>query len=1763
MPYLAFNLNDGNELIFDLLEERISLGRNPRNEIVIDNVQISSFHAEFARQSSGAYVLTDLKSSNGTYVNDKRVESAELKPGDKISFGLLEALFRDTHLPGAPTSPSSVAGATILKTTSVLSQIVAKSLLPAAQNRPTVPAPAPNAMGDTQELQEKHAVLIAQIAEAQADLRNLRDESTKLDHIKKEAATAKLALEALHQESEAARKQIAEHRQAEEKNREHAANESKAADERLAGITHDIKAAEERLVALRKDGDSASAASTRVAESNAQLEKLTNERVAKEMEHAELIAKLNATQHEVERLANQRDDRAREVGKISADHAAREEDYAGVVAKLSAARQEIEGITKQRNEHFERLEQLSVERAAMEKEHAEFIAKHNATQHEVERLAGQRDDHARELEKFSAARAAKEGELATFAAKLLAVRQEFESHNRERVVHEKELEGLAVQRSAQEKDYAQLLARIEAAHQKHATLTKQQAEAGAKLQQTRQLQAGAEARIQSLQPEQIKLEALVKDSKEEVVHQQKQLESEKLELEAAIASRREQYGAVERGVVEIETRRVAAEKRMEELAATEGRLTAANKALKLINKQQSTAEAALVELKLAHEQVQKQIDESAAGNIQAKKEYVETQQELSLLQDERVALEKSTLGIRAALTEAQQHFAEQQAELLKSHAIKVRELDNAFAAKQSSVNEASKRMLELETRNADLETKTAGLAEAEKNLTDLRGKLLEYESKHAELEGLISELMTQRGTHEAEISALSDERERRNSEIKELVARKEELKKSVGAINTEVATARTRFEELRRLNAEAELNFSARRSELELDLADKESSALVIEERITRLARREEEFNVKLQAFSATEARLKETSSALSLAEEQKRALEGTVTSLARLRAEKEQEIAALAEQGSAQHALTQTLSKKRATLEEGIATLERALEGAKKRLAGVETRATELEGKSAAHQADMEKARAGVAQAAADLQSHRAEMLAVASAKEKHLAEHKEVKSQHAAAIKLLEETTARHRVAESNTVAAESEAKKQQAKLDTLVATVAEKSALVASLEERHVTLTEAAAKFATDEATRRDNLVKLEKQLGENSEILEVKRVELEETGRRLSAAEMKCLELDQKLAEHGEIEQRIVQAKTSLAATRVTESDIRAKTEAVRKEREALHQELQRLQNEAGTQNQSLATLRREHDTEKLRLQQTRDHLELETNRAGGVRNEIAVLLTTLASRQKDAQEAVNQAAQAAERLILLERQANELKGVEQKILKAQESLDSVSKQRLEELQALDVLTERRGALDQELARIEHEIADEEAREAMAVEAAQQRLVELAELERHVAAARENLAQAEHAHAEVSQELQSAKTEAESIRATSAGLNLEVAAAQNTLRELMARHTREEGRTAQLAALTITAQQKIEETTRRLDSLREQSAQGEESLRQIHDQITLEGKRLTMAQSGVEATEKRLVELQGSLGEREVTLTSRVAELTKQVESLRREEDGIAASLQTNRERLQRGNASLEELLNKLAANEARCSEFLHIGDKLLSLNEALAMMETKERVTSRHLSEAAEQELSLQVKLKVLHESVAKEQQRLEQIRRERGQEEENQSLALEKAARDLEEARHRVSEEAKQTEIELTMKLKGRLRDLEEKHEVLSRSLHASIDEKTVILFANDLIKRIDLIDILIQRVTGPGVNGGMDQQLRTLRASFEDILEQHGIVEFKVAPGTEVDVDLRQRIAIVESVPGPARPKVVESYRPGFKYSVEGGREVVLRKIEVKTSSE
>lgn len=66
--------------------ESVMVGRDRTCAIVLTHPAVSRRHAKITLSGS-AYVLEDLKSANGTYVNNTRVERAKLKPGDVVRFG--------------------------------------------------------------------------------------------------------------------------------------------------------------------------------------------------------------------------------------------------------------------------------------------------------------------------------------------------------------------------------------------------------------------------------------------------------------------------------------------------------------------------------------------------------------------------------------------------------------------------------------------------------------------------------------------------------------------------------------------------------------------------------------------------------------------------------------------------------------------------------------------------------------------------------------------------------------------------------------------------------------------------------------------------------------------------------------------------------------------------------------------------------------------------------------------------------------------------------------------------------------------------------------------------------------------------------------------------------------------------------------------------------------------------------------------------------------------------------------------------------------------------------------------------------------------------------------------------------------------------------------------------------------------------------------------------------------------------------------------
>ena len=82
--------------VYELQNSVVTIGRDIANDIVINDPEISRKHAKLTRQTGG-YLLEDLGSTNGTYVNGQRLMGPHLlRPSELIVFGEQVSLVYDT-----------------------------------------------------------------------------------------------------------------------------------------------------------------------------------------------------------------------------------------------------------------------------------------------------------------------------------------------------------------------------------------------------------------------------------------------------------------------------------------------------------------------------------------------------------------------------------------------------------------------------------------------------------------------------------------------------------------------------------------------------------------------------------------------------------------------------------------------------------------------------------------------------------------------------------------------------------------------------------------------------------------------------------------------------------------------------------------------------------------------------------------------------------------------------------------------------------------------------------------------------------------------------------------------------------------------------------------------------------------------------------------------------------------------------------------------------------------------------------------------------------------------------------------------------------------------------------------------------------------------------------------------------------------------------------------------------------------------------------
>jgi len=107
MPENAFLIIEGVK-VFPLRAPVVNIGRRLDNTLVIDDPRVSRNHAQL-RAIKGRYVIFDLNSTGGTFINGQRTSQSVLYPGDVVSLAGVALIFGQDNPPPRPdlaeTSP--------------------------------------------------------------------------------------------------------------------------------------------------------------------------------------------------------------------------------------------------------------------------------------------------------------------------------------------------------------------------------------------------------------------------------------------------------------------------------------------------------------------------------------------------------------------------------------------------------------------------------------------------------------------------------------------------------------------------------------------------------------------------------------------------------------------------------------------------------------------------------------------------------------------------------------------------------------------------------------------------------------------------------------------------------------------------------------------------------------------------------------------------------------------------------------------------------------------------------------------------------------------------------------------------------------------------------------------------------------------------------------------------------------------------------------------------------------------------------------------------------------------------------------------------------------------------------------------------------------------------------------------------------------------------------------------------------------------------
>ncbi len=154
MPRLIIQSPGQAPLLFELVRERVTVGRSERNDLVLDDANVSRFHAELELTAEG-YRIRDLQSRNGIWVGEGRVPAACLKDGTSVRLGDTTLRFEESAPGWEHTVMVEKSGPVELDSTDQQGLVNATIAFKEVSQEPTLPKTVPELQQQLAEVRRR------------------------------------------------------------------------------------------------------------------------------------------------------------------------------------------------------------------------------------------------------------------------------------------------------------------------------------------------------------------------------------------------------------------------------------------------------------------------------------------------------------------------------------------------------------------------------------------------------------------------------------------------------------------------------------------------------------------------------------------------------------------------------------------------------------------------------------------------------------------------------------------------------------------------------------------------------------------------------------------------------------------------------------------------------------------------------------------------------------------------------------------------------------------------------------------------------------------------------------------------------------------------------------------------------------------------------------------------------------------------------------------------------------------------------------------------------------------------------------------------------------------------------------------------------------------------------------------------------------------------------------------------------------------------